>query len=167
MEKFNNIKRVGCRNGDKATKNALLILIWVTESLKPTLPSIYFFYGATTLIQSLPSQQYPSTYSGSVLFCPLHKLHLLQTIPDIIFPSILWLFCWSSCEWFPFVYSFHRAGFFFFSFSFSSFFLFFPSSFLWRHNSDPVFAFPTISFHLRRPYTVLPTSQASSSSQHS
>ena len=128
MEKFNNIKRVGCRNGDKATKNALLILIWVTESLKPTLPSIYFFYGATTLIQSLPSQQYPSTYSGSVLFCPLHKLHLLQTIPDIIFPSILWLFCWSSCEWFPFVYSFHRAGFFFFSFSFSSFFLFFPSS---------------------------------------
>ena len=45
------------------------------------------------------------------LFCPLHKLHLLQIIPDIIFPSRLGPSSWSSCEWFPFVYSFYCASF--------------------------------------------------------
>ena len=45
------------------------------------------------------------------LFCPLHKLHLLQIIPDIIIPSRLRPSSWSSCEWFPFVYCFHYAGF--------------------------------------------------------
>jgi len=45
------------------------------------------------------------------LFCPLHKLHLLQIIPDIIFPSKLGPSCWTSCEWFPFVYSFYYANF--------------------------------------------------------
>ena len=40
------------------------------------------------------------------LFCPLHKLHLLQVILDIVFPTGLRLSCWSTCEWFPFVYSF-------------------------------------------------------------
>ena len=39
------------------------------------------------------------------LFCPLHKLHFLQAIPDIIFSSGLGTSCWSICEWFPFVFS--------------------------------------------------------------
>jgi len=45
------------------------------------------------------------------LFCPIHKLHLLQIIPDIIFPSRLGPSCWSYCEWFAFVYSFYCASF--------------------------------------------------------
>ena len=45
------------------------------------------------------------------MFCPLHKLHLLQIIPDIIFPSRFGPSSWSSSEWFPFVFSFHCAGF--------------------------------------------------------
>jgi len=45
------------------------------------------------------------------LFCPLHKLHLLQIIPDIIIPSRLGPYSWFSFEWFPFVYSFHYASF--------------------------------------------------------
>jgi hypothetical protein len=45
------------------------------------------------------------------LFCPLHKLHLLHIIPDIIIPSRLGPSSWSSYEWFPLVYSFHYAGF--------------------------------------------------------
>jgi hypothetical protein len=45
------------------------------------------------------------------LFSPLHKLHLLQLIPDINFLSRLGPSSWSSCEWFPFVYSFYYAGF--------------------------------------------------------
>ena len=32
------------------------------------------------------------------LFCPLHKLHLLQIIPHIIIPSSLGPSSWSSCE---------------------------------------------------------------------
>ena len=34
------------------------------------------------------------------LFCPVDKLHLLQIIPDIIFPWRLGPSSWSSCEWF-------------------------------------------------------------------
>ena len=44
------------------------------------------------------------------LFCPLHKLHLLRIMPDIILPSRLGLSCWSSCEWFSFVYSLYYAS---------------------------------------------------------
>jgi hypothetical protein len=38
------------------------------------------------------------------LSCPFHNVHLLQAIPDLIFPSTLWSSYWSSCEWFPVVY---------------------------------------------------------------
>ena len=78
----------------------LLLTFWVV-----------FFYGATTLIESWPSRQYPSIKAVLYLFCPLHNLHLLQIIPDIIFPSRLGPSSWSSCEWFPFVYSFYYASF--------------------------------------------------------
>ena len=44
------------------------------------------------------------------LFCPLHKLHLLQIIPDIIFPLRLGPSSWSSCEWFPFVEQCKQCG---------------------------------------------------------
>ena len=33
------------------------------------------------------------------LFCPLYKLHLLQVIPDIVFPTGLGLSCWFTCEY--------------------------------------------------------------------
>jgi len=45
------------------------------------------------------------------LFCPVYKLHLLQIIPDIIFPSRLGPSSWSSCEWFSCVYSFYYDSF--------------------------------------------------------
>ena len=45
------------------------------------------------------------------LLCPIYKLHLLQIIPDIVFPSRLGPSSWSSCERFPFVYSFYCASF--------------------------------------------------------
>jgi len=45
------------------------------------------------------------------LFCPLHKLHLLQIFLDIIFLSKFEPSSWSSCEWFPAVYSFQYAVF--------------------------------------------------------
>jgi hypothetical protein len=39
------------------------------------------------------------------LFCPFYKFHPFHVIPNIIFPSGLGPSYWSSCEWFPFVYS--------------------------------------------------------------
>ena len=41
----------------------------------------------------------------------LHNQQIIQIIPDIIFPSRLGPSSWSSCEWFPFVYSFYCASF--------------------------------------------------------
>jgi len=41
------------------------------------------------------------------LFCPFHEFHLLQVVPDIVFPSGLG----SSCEWFPFVYFLYSTSF--------------------------------------------------------
>jgi len=68
----------------------------------------FFLYGATTLKRVLASLPFRAVL---YFFCPLHNLHLLQIIPDITIPSRLGPSSWSSCEWFPFVYSFHYAGF--------------------------------------------------------
>ena len=38
------------------------------------------------------------------LSCPFYDFHLLQVLPDIVFPSAFGSSYWSSCEWFPFVY---------------------------------------------------------------
>jgi len=72
-----------------------------------TMGTGYFFcYGTTTLIEYWPSQNILPFKAVLDLFCPLNKLHLLQVILDIVFPTGLGPSCWSTCEWFPFVYSF-------------------------------------------------------------
>jgi len=45
------------------------------------------------------------------LFCPFYEFHLLQVVPDIVFPSGLWSSYRSSCEWVPFVYFLYNTSF--------------------------------------------------------
>ena len=45
------------------------------------------------------------------LSCPFYEFHLLQVVPDIVFPSGLGSSYWSSCEWFPFVYFLYNTSF--------------------------------------------------------
>ena len=68
----------------------------------------FFFNGATTLIVLAFSTI--AFHLGRSCTCS-HMLHLLQIISDVIFPSRLGPSCWSSCEWFQFVYSFYYASF--------------------------------------------------------
>ena len=44
------------------------------------------------------------------LFCPFYKFHLLQVIPDVIFPSGLRPSHWSICKWFAFVHFPYNTG---------------------------------------------------------
>ena len=45
------------------------------------------------------------------LFCSFYEFHLLQVVPDIVFPSGLGSSYWSSCEWFSFVYFLYNTSF--------------------------------------------------------
>ena len=82
-------------------------IIRILKNCRSSAQLFFFFYGATTLTRVLA---FP-TIAVLYLFCPLHKLHLLHIIPEITFPSILRPSCWSSCEWFPFVYSIYYDSF--------------------------------------------------------